>query len=133
MIYDFEPWRGGQHARDFLGEGKGKLICGDYSDYKPSFANGVIEVGCLTTARHKFVDLHVTGKSQTAEQAIELIGQLYQVGRDAQPLSIEEHQRLDHLDYSLKCWTAGQLDSWTALTPTWMTVGSRSTTIESRT
>lgn len=33
----------------------------------------------MAHARRKFVDLHVAGKSQIAEQAIELIAQLYQV------------------------------------------------------
>ncbi|MDI4661919.1 MULTISPECIES: IS66 family transposase [Cobetia] len=45
-------------------------------------------------ARRKFVDLHVAGKSQIAGQAIELIGQLYQVEREVQSLSAEERQRL---------------------------------------
>jgi transposase len=136
VIYDFAPGRGGQHARDFLGDWQGKLICDDYGGYKQSFANGVIEIGCMAHARRKFVDLHVAGKSQIAEQAIELIGQLYQVERDAQSLSSEERQRLRDtrarpiadvlhrwmlahrekvpngsatakaLDYSLKRWTA---------------------------
>lgn len=94
VIYDFAPGRGGQHARDFLGKWKGKLICDDYGGYKQSFANGVTEVGCMAHARRKFVDLHVAGKSQIAGQAIELIGQLYQVERDAQSLSVEERQQL---------------------------------------
>ncbi|SFH99143.1 Transposase [Modicisalibacter xianhensis] len=94
VIYDFAPGRGGQHTRDFLGDWQGKLICDDYGGYKQSFANGVTEVGCMAHARRKFVDLHVAGKSQIAGQAIELIGQLYQVERDAQSLSAEERQRL---------------------------------------
>ncbi|QOR40232.1 IS66 family transposase [Billgrantia diversa] len=94
VIYDFAPGRSGQHARDFLGEWKGKLVCDDYGGYKQSFTNGVTEIGCMAHARRKFVDLHVAGKSQIAEQAIELIGQLYQIEREAQPLSAEERQQL---------------------------------------
>ncbi|WP_183325727.1 IS66 family transposase [Halomonas cerina] len=94
VIYDFTEGRGGQHARDFLGEWQGKLICDDYSGYKQSFAKGVTEIGCMAHARRKFVDLHVAGKSQIAEQAIELFGQLYQVEREAQSLTAEERQRL---------------------------------------
>ena len=94
VVYDFSEGRGGQHARDFLGEWKGKLICDDYSGYKQSFAKGVTEIGCMAHARRKFVDLHVAAKSQIAKQAIELIGQLYQVEREAQSLSAEERQRL---------------------------------------
>lgn len=94
VIHDFAPGRGGQHARDFLGDWQGKLICDDYGGYKQGFANGVTEIGCMAHARRKFVDLHVAGKSQIAEQAIELIAQLYQVEREAQLLSAEERQRL---------------------------------------
>ncbi|WP_373184035.1 IS66 family transposase [Halomonas campaniensis] len=94
VVYDFSEGRGGQHARDFLGDWRGKLICDDYSGYKQSFANGVTEIGCMAHARRKFVDLHVADKSQIAGQAIELIGQLYQVEREAQSLSAEERQRL---------------------------------------
>lgn len=77
VIYDFSEGRGGQHARDFLGKWRGKLVCDDYSGYKQSFAISVAEIGCVAHARRKFVDLHVAGKSQVAEQAIELIGRLY--------------------------------------------------------
>ncbi|WP_404326443.1 IS66 family transposase [Cobetia sp. UIB-001] len=94
VIYDLSEGRGGQHARDFLGKWRGKLVCDDYSGYKQSFANGVTEIGCMAHARRKFVDLHVAGKSQIAGQAIELIGQLYQVEREVQSLSAEERQRL---------------------------------------
>ncbi len=94
VIYHFTEGRGGQHARDFLGDWQGKLICDDYGGYKQSFANGVTEIGCMAHARRKFVDLHVAGKSQIAGQAIELIGQLYQVEREAQALIAEERQRL---------------------------------------
>ncbi|QEA38071.1 IS66 family transposase [Pistricoccus aurantiacus] len=94
VIYDFTDGRGGQHARDFLGDWQGKLICDDYSGYKQHFANGVTEIGCMAHARRKFVDLHVTGKSQIAEQAVDTIGELYQVEREAQSLTAEARQRL---------------------------------------
>lgn len=58
VIYDFTDGRGGQHARNFLGEWRGKLIFDDYGGYKQSFANGVSEVGCLAHARGKFIDHH---------------------------------------------------------------------------
>ena len=39
----------------------------------------VIEVGCMAHARRKFHELHVTGKSQIAEQALFLIQKLYAI------------------------------------------------------
>lgn len=136
VIYDFTEGRGGQHARDFLGAWRGKLVCDDYSGYNQSFAKGVTEIGCMAHARRKFVDLHVADKSQIAGQAVDLIGQFYQIEREAQSLTEEERQRLRDtrarpiadalhrwmlaqrekvpngsatakaLDYSLICWAA---------------------------
>ncbi|OOW07631.1 IS66 family transposase, partial [Acinetobacter sp. MF4640] len=52
----------------------------DYSGYKARFKSGdVIEVGCMAHARRKFHELHVTGKSQVAEQALVLIQKLYAI------------------------------------------------------
>ena len=50
------------------------------SGYKARFKSGdVIEVGCMAHARRKFHELHVTGKSQVAEQALLMIQKLYAV------------------------------------------------------
>ena len=78
VIYDFQDSRSGQHAEEFLKGWQGHLVCDDYSGYKARFKSGqVIEVGCMAHARRKFHELHVTGKSQVAEQALVLIQKLY--------------------------------------------------------
>jgi len=80
VIYDFQDSRSGQHAEAFLKGWQGHLVCDDYSGYKARFRSGqVIEVGCMAHARRKFHELHVTGKSQVAEQALVLIQRLYAV------------------------------------------------------
>ena len=80
VIYDFQPSRSGQHAEEFLKGWQGHLVCDDYSGYKARFRSGqVIEVGCMAHARRKFHELHVTGKSQIAEHALQLIQQLYAI------------------------------------------------------
>jgi hypothetical protein len=80
VVYDFQPSRSGQHAEDFLKGWQGQLVCDDYSGYKAQFKNNaIIEVGCMAHARRKFHELHVTGKSRIAEQALSLIQQLYQI------------------------------------------------------
>ncbi|STN25150.1 transposase-like protein [Escherichia coli] len=33
-IYDFAPSRAGEHARTFLGDWRGKLVCDDYAGYQ---------------------------------------------------------------------------------------------------
>ncbi|MEB3768412.1 IS66 family transposase [Acinetobacter sp. MD2] len=80
VIYEFQPSRSGKHAEDFLQGWQGHLVCDDYSGYKAQFKNkAIIEVGCMAHARRKFHELHVTCKSQIAEQALRLIQQLYQI------------------------------------------------------
>lgn len=50
VVYDFAQSRSGEHARAFLGEWTGSLVCDDYGGYKASFANGITEVGCMPGA-----------------------------------------------------------------------------------
>ncbi|VVN96892.1 hypothetical protein PS833_02322 [Pseudomonas fluorescens] len=64
VVYDFSPSRAGEHARAFLQDWKGKLVCDDFGGYKASFEGGVTELGCMAHARRKFYDLHATHKSQ---------------------------------------------------------------------
>ncbi len=66
VVYDFSPSRAGEHARNFLQNWKGKLVCDDFGGYKASFELGVTEIGCMAHARRKFFELHATNKSQLA-------------------------------------------------------------------
>ena len=92
VVYDFTETRAGEHARAFLGDWRGSLVCDDYTGYKASFALGVIEAGCMAHARRKFIELHEANKSTIAVTAIDLIGQLYGVERDVKAL--DPQQRL---------------------------------------
>ena len=47
VVYDFAEGRSSKHAQAFLNGWSGKLVCDDYSGYKPLFGRDVIEVGCL--------------------------------------------------------------------------------------
>jgi hypothetical protein len=53
------------NAQGFLNGWSGKLVCDDYSGYKPLFGRDVIEVGCLAHARRKF---HVARKSSQSDR-----------------------------------------------------------------
>ncbi len=136
VVYDFSPSRAGEHARNFLGQWHGKLVCDDFAGYKASFAQGITEIGCMAHARRKFFDLHATNKSQLAEQALHSIAGLYEIERQARDMSNEDRRRIRQaqaapiidalhtwmlaqrqlvpegsaiakaLDYSLKRWTA---------------------------
>ncbi|SHM07027.1 IS66 family transposase [Vreelandella subglaciescola] len=94
VIYAFAPSRAGAHARTFLGDWQGKLVCDDYSGYKAGFGNGITEIGCMAHARRKFYDLHQTHKSTLAAQALEYIGQLYQIEREAKDLPPDKRQSI---------------------------------------
>ncbi|KKL70205.1 hypothetical protein LCGC14_2107230 [marine sediment metagenome] len=94
VVYDFAPTRAGAHARNFLEDWQGKLVCDDYSGYKASFSNGITEIGCLAHARRKFYDLHQANQSQIAAQALEYIGQLYQIEREAKELPPDKRQQI---------------------------------------
>ncbi|AMB79740.1 transposase [Pseudomonas fragi] len=45
VVYDFSPSRAGEHARNFLGNWKGKLVCNDFAGKKAGFELGVTETG----------------------------------------------------------------------------------------
>lgn len=94
VIYDFSPSRAGEHAREFLGEWRGKLVVDDYGGYKKGFAQGITEIGCMAHARRKFFELHAANQSQLAAQALDYIGELYVVEREAKTLDTTQRWRL---------------------------------------
>jgi len=95
VVYDFCESRAGEHARTFLGgEWKGALVCDDFAGYKQSFTLGITEAGCLAHSRRKFFDLHVSNKSQIAEQALQTISQLYEVEREVKSLHANERLQI---------------------------------------
>ena len=136
VVYDFCESRAGEHARNFLGEWRGALICDDFAGYKAGFAQGITEVGCLAHARRKFFDLHAANKSQIAGFALEQLAKVYDIEREVKDLNADQRQgiRQQHtkpvldalhewmalqrqklpdssataraLDYSLRRWTA---------------------------
>ena len=136
VVYDFQPSRSGEHARNFLGEWRGGLVCDDYGGYKACFAAGVTEVGCMAHARRKFMDLLLANQSSLAQTALDLMGQLYGVERrvkdesadkrlqvrqsESAPIADQLHRWLraqrekvpdgtasaKAMDYSLKRWVA---------------------------
>ncbi|CAM5784934.1 IS66 family transposase ISSal1 [Castellaniella caeni] len=136
VVYDFTEGRAGAHAREFFGDWTGNLVCDDYVGYKACFTQGITEVGCMAHARRKFFDLHAAGQSPVAAQALEYIGALYGIERQAggmsatdrlvlrqaqaRPLADKYHAWLlaqrgkvpegsgtaRALDYSLKRWVA---------------------------
>jgi len=93
VVYDFAESRAGEHARAFLGDWRGTLVCDDYAGYKASFVQGVTEAGCMAHARRKFFDLAQHGTSPVATKALEYIGRLYDVERELTDLDAPTRQQ----------------------------------------
>jgi transposase len=95
VVYDFADGRAGRHAKRFLGEWQGTLVCDDYGGYKALFEAGrITEAGCMAHARRKFHELWANHKSETAHEALKLYGALYEVEREAAELDAEGRRRL---------------------------------------
>ena len=115
VVYDFSPSRAGEHARNFLQDWRGKLVCDDFGGYKASFELGVTEIGCMAHARRKFYELHVTNKSMLAEQALRYIQLLYEIESEARDLEpdlrrqIRQEKAVPVMD-RLHAWMMAQRD-----------------------
>ncbi len=94
VVFDFSPSRAGEHARSFLQDWKGKLVCDDFGGYKASFELGVTEIGCMAHARRKFFELHASNKSTLAEQALRYIQLLYEIENEARDLEPDSRCRI---------------------------------------
>ena len=67
IVFDFQPGRAGEHARNFLNRWQGYLMVDDYAGYKSIFKGGdVTELACWAHARRKFFDLHAANKHPVA-------------------------------------------------------------------
>ena len=113
VVYDFTDSRAGKHARDFLGDWRGTLVCDDYSGYKALFAAGVTEAGCMAHARRKFFDLHQSHQSPLAGQALDYFGQLYGIEREVADLDAESRLQRRQADAkpvadALHAWLVAQ-------------------------
>ena len=100
VVFDYQMGRGGQHARDFLGEWRGSLCVDDYVGYDALFKTAednpvaCIEVGCMVHARRKFFDLYKADQNRMAAKALCYIRKLYKIEAMAKDMSIEDRQAL---------------------------------------
>ena len=93
VIYDFTESRGGVHAREFLSNWSGKLVCDDYAGYKALFERGVIEAGCMAHARRKLHDLYANHRSEIAEDGLRYFAALYEIEAEARELKLDADGR----------------------------------------
>lgn len=82
VLYDCQPGRSGQYARDVLEGWRGTLVVDGYAGYQALFDSGqALEAGCWAHARRKFFELFTTNKSPVAKLALDTIRELYKLER----------------------------------------------------
>ena len=94
VVYDFCETRAGRHAASFLEGWAGTLLVDDFAGYKQLMGEQIQEAGCWAHARRKFFELHTANKSLIAGQALALIGQIYEIERQAQGVDTDERLRI---------------------------------------
>lgn len=94
VVYDFAEGRSGEHARRFLDDWKGKLVCDDFAGYNALFSKGVTEAGCLVHARRKFYDLWDEKQDPVAGEALAFFTSIYEIERLGRDLDAPNRARL---------------------------------------
>lgn len=94
IVFDYQTGRAGAHARAFLDGWRGHLMVDDYVGYKALFAEGVTELACLAHVRRKFFELHATNGSPVAAEALQRIGALYTIERQAAGMTAADRLQL---------------------------------------
>ena len=113
VVYDFCLGRGSQYPVDFLANWTGTLVCDDFTGYEPVLRGADrIEAGCFAHARRKFDELFRANGSPVAAEAIRRIALLYQIERDARPMTPADRLAARQ-QYSKGLWD--DLHEWLAL------------------
>ncbi|WP_315708219.1 IS66 family transposase [Brenneria uluponensis] len=95
VIYDYQPSRAGLCVQHFLGDYAGYLLTDGYAGYDT--LKTVTQAGCWAHARRYFVDAQKSQPKKKAgrvEKALNYLGKLYGVEREAKALSPDERQAL---------------------------------------
>ena len=97
VLFDYDPSRSAQVPRRLLAGFSGWLMTDGYDGYNPVTQDGDIQrLGCWAHVRRKLMDakrVQGKGKIGRADQALEMIGELYKVEREAHGLT--DAQRLE--------------------------------------
>ena len=92
ILFEYQPTRNGDHAKEFLGSYGGYLVCDGYDGYNK--LTEVTRCGCWTHARRKFADAIPDGiKGSSAEEGFMKINALYEIEKEIEKLPPEERQK----------------------------------------
>lgn len=96
ILFDYQPSRHGEHAKQFLENFSGHLMVDDYAGYKKLFKENphIIELGCMVHARRKFFDFHHATQSPIAKTALDFFACLYQIEGQAKEASVQERTEI---------------------------------------
>lgn len=95
VLYRYSPDRRAEHPRAHLAQFKGVLHADGYAGFGGLYDSGhVVEAACWAHARREFYDLHVSGKSPVATEAIARMQVLYQIEDDARERPPDERRRI---------------------------------------
>jgi len=93
--YRFSPDRRGAHPKDHLSKFKGWMHADGYAGYEELYrSHGIREVACMAHVRRKFVDVHRSQGSATAEEAIARIAQLYAIEKEVRGSPPDQRARI---------------------------------------
>jgi transposase len=100
VVYRYSPDRKGVHPRAHLATFRGFLQADGYSGFGPLYETAagqpatVTEVACWAHVRRKFYDIHVATSAPIAGEALQRIGQLFDIERAAMGLAPQQRRRI---------------------------------------
>jgi len=94
VVFDYQPSRAGQHAKNFLSAWRGHLMVDDFGGYKALFVDGVTELGCLAHARRKYFELNAAESNSIAQEALSRIAALYAIEAEGRDMDSEARTQL---------------------------------------
>jgi hypothetical protein len=115
VLFRYSPDRRGEHPQGHLAQFAGILQADAYSGFNELYERGrIVEAACWAHARRAFYDLHQATKSPIAAEALERIGDLYEIEADIRGQAPDERARSREarakpLLESLKTWLSQTL------------------------
>jgi transposase len=100
VVYRYSPDRKGEHPRAHLARFRGFLQADGYAGFGPLYESEgakpavVTEVACWAHVRRKIYDVHLATKAPIAADALERIGQLFNVEREVNGLAPETRRQI---------------------------------------
>jgi transposase len=94
-VYFYSPDRKGEHPASHLKSFKGVLHADGYAGFNAIFEKGMIaEAACWAHVRRKFFDVHEASGSPIAREALDRIGALYGIEKEARGRPPDERKRM---------------------------------------